>query len=233
MTQVMLEVLRKAFTSFLEAAVVFVPRLLALVVIVVVGGVISWIVARALRFLLRWLGVGRYFERVGATQVLGKVDLPSPETMLSHLVFWLLWLAFLVTGLSALGFGATEELVSRLVLLVPQIVVAFLIMGLGFLIANFVSRATLLAAFNANVRAALLLSRVVWFFIVILAVAMALEQLPLAKTVVLSAFTIAFGAVMLGLAIAFGIGGRDLAGRLLERHFPEPSDEREDEIGHV
>jgi hypothetical protein len=70
-------------------------------------------------------------------------------------------------------------------------------------------------------------------FIVILTVAMALEHVALAKSVVLIAFSIAFGAVMLGLAIAFGLGGRDVARRFLERQFTEDTKGEKDEISHL
>ncbi len=71
------------------------------------------------------------------------------------------------------------------------------------------------------------------FLIVILAVAMALEQIAVARAVVLTAFAIAFGAVMFGLALAFGIGGADVARRLLERQFPERERKGGDDVSHM
>ena len=79
---------------------------------------------------------------------------------------------------------------------------------MGFLLGNFVSRAALLASVNANMPSPRLIAGVVKFLIAILAFAMALEQLEIAKSIVIAAFIISFGAVMLGLAIAFGAGGQ-------------------------
>jgi hypothetical protein len=86
---------------------------------------------------------------------------------------------------------------------------------------------------NANVPSAKLLSNGVRLFLVILTVAMALEQVAVAKSVVLITFSIAFGAVMLGFAIAFGLGGRDVARRVLERQFAENAKSEKDEISHL
>jgi hypothetical protein len=102
---------------------------------------------------------------------------------------------------------------------VPRFLVALLVLALGFLIGNFVWRATLLASVNAGVPGARLLSGSLRLLVIAVAVVMALEQLRLATTVVLTAFAISFGALMLGLAIAFGLGGRDAARALLERQF--------------
>jgi hypothetical protein len=71
------------------------------------------------------------------------------------------------------------------------------------------------------------------FLILILAVAMALEQVAIARTVVLTAFAIAFGAVMLSIAIAFGIGGGAVARRFLEQQFPERPPGGADEGSHL
>jgi hypothetical protein len=167
------------------------------------------------------------------TDLLRKADLPAPDVVLGRLVFWVVWIVFILSGLSALGLRPAEDMVSQFFRFIPQLLAALLILAVGILLANFVSRAALLAAFNANLPSARLLSNLIWFFIVILAVTMALDQLSLARTVVLTAFAIAFGAVMLALAIAFGMGGRDVARRTLERQFPEERAVEKDEISHL
>jgi hypothetical protein len=100
-------------------------------------------------------------------------------------------------------------------------------------VANFAWRATLLAAVNARIPSPRLLSGAVRWLILILAGAMALEQIAVARTVVLTALAIAFGAVMLGIAIAFGLGGRGIARRILEHQFPERERSGVDEISHL
>ena len=103
--------------------------------------------------------------------------------------------------------GRLQEQISRLLRLLPEIVVAILILFLGLVIANFLSRAALLAAVNAGYASPKMVSWSIRFGIWILAIAMALDELGVARQTVIAAFSIVFGAFMLGLAIAFGLGG--------------------------
>lgn len=209
----------------------FLPRLLAMAIIIVVGGVIAWIVKAILRRILAWVRFNSLFENAGITQMMPKTSLPSPSELLARLVFWVVWVSFMLFGVSALGVVALQEEISRFFFLLPQIFVALVILFVGLLIANFAARATLLAAVNANSSSPRLLSGVVRFIIVILVVAMALERIGLGHGVVLVAFAIFFGALMLGLALAFGLGGRDVARRILEKRFAEDHKEEEEEEG--
>jgi hypothetical protein len=211
----------------------FLPRLLAMLIIVVVG----WVVARLAKVILpRILNFVRFnslFVKAGVTQVLTKAALPTPSEMLARLVFWVLWITFILFGLEALQIPALQEEISGLFRVLPQIFVALVILFVGGLIANFASRATLLAAVNANSPSPRLISTVVRFLIIALAVTMALERIGLGRGVVLIAFSTFFGAMMFGLALAFGLGGRDLAKQLLERRFLEEKKEEDQGISHL
>jgi hypothetical protein len=233
MTETLLNGVTQTLNAALEMALHTVPKILGMVIIVAVGWVIAMIVKIILRHALNLVKFNVLCDNVGATQILTKAALPPPTELLGRLVFWVTWATFLMLGISTLGLVVLQEQISRLFLYVPQIFVALLILLIGILLANFVSRAVLLGMVNANVPSARLLSNAVRMFIVILTVAMALEHVALAKSVVLIAFSIAFGAVMLGLAIAFGLGGRDVARRFLERQFTEDTKGEKDEISHL
>lgn len=233
MTESLLNGVTQTLNAALEMALHAVPKILGMVIIVAVGWVIAMIVKIILRHALNLVKFNVLCDNVGASQMLTKADLPPPTELLARLVFWVTWATFLMLGISTLGLVVLQEQISRFVLYVPQIFVALLILLIGILLANFVSRAVLLGMVNANVPSARLLSNAVRMFIVILTVAMALEHVALAKSVVLIAFSIAFGAVMLGLAIAFGLGGRDVARRFLERQFTEDTKGEKDEISHL
>jgi hypothetical protein len=105
------------------------------------------------------------------------------------------------------------------------------ILFFGMLAAGFFSRATLLAAVNANSRSPRLLSLSVRLILIIFTVSMVFEELGIAEETIMLAFGIAFGAIMLGLAIAFGLGGQDLAREFLERRLTrERREEKENEL---
>ena len=220
--------------TFLQMVTQFLPRLLAMVIIVVVGLVVAWLVKAILPRILNLIRFNSWFVRAGVAQVLSKAALPTPSEMLARLVFWVVWITFILFGLEALQIPTLQEEISGLFRVLPQIFVALVILFIGVLIANFVSRTTLLAAVNANSPSPRLISAVVRYVIIGLTVTMALERVGLGRGVVLVAFSTFFGAIMLGLALAFGLGGRDLARRLLERRFLEENKEKEDQgISHL
>jgi hypothetical protein len=132
-------------------------------------------------------------------------------------------------GVSVLGVAGLQEQISRLFLLLPAIFVAILILFLGLVTANFLSRAVLLATVNAGYHSPKLLSWSVRILVWILAVSMALEEIEIARQTVVAAFSIVFGALMLAMAIAFGLGGRHLARRFLERLLGQKEKEKHEE----
>src|SRR6202021_4164876 len=117
---------------------------------------------------------------------------------LGRSIFWVTWIGFLLVGLSVLGVAGLQEQISRLFRFLPEVFVAILILFLGAVIANFLSRTALLAAVNAGHPSAKILSWSIRFAIWILAISMTLEELGVAKQTVISAFSIIFGASMLG-----------------------------------
>ena len=123
----------------------------------------------------------------------------------------------MLAGISFLGIAGLQQQIAEFFLFLPRFFVALIMVFLGMLAAGFFARAALLAAVNADMPSPHLLSDAVRVVIVVLAVAMAFEELGLAQRTILIAFTLVFGALMLGLAIAFGMGGRDLARQFLER----------------
>ena len=139
------------------------------------------------------------------------------------------WLGFVLVGISVLRIAGLQEQISHLFQLLPQVLIAILILFVGLLAGNFFSRAALLTAVNAGYRSPQLWSGSIRFVIWILAISMALEQIGLARQTVITAFSIVFGALMLALAIAFGLGGQELARQTLERYFGEKKNEREKE----
>jgi hypothetical protein len=222
------------FQRFYEGTMQFLPSLLAALAIIVAGWLAAWILKVIVRRTLVVAKFDRFCADVGATQVLARADIAAaPSTLAGRFVFWLVFIVFLMSGLSALGLKIINRLISEFFLYLPRVFAALLILLFGFLIGNFLSRAALLAAVNAGVPSPRIVGGVVKLLIGILAFAMALEQLQIARSIVTAAFAIAFGAVMLGLAIAFGLGGRDVARQVLERRFLEKKEGEPDEFSHI
>jgi hypothetical protein len=233
MTQMILDALFETATSYLAAVKAFLPRLVVASTVIFAG----WLLAFVLRFLTRRVLALVHFEglmtRLGAAEILKRGGLPPGEVLAGSLVFWLAFVGFLVSGLEVLGLKGLEGLLAGFLQFVPRLLIAGVILLLGLVAANFVWRATLIAAVNAGLASARLVAGAMRYLVVVLAIAMALEQLALAKTVVLTAFSIAFGGVMLGVALAFGIGGAPLARRILEQQLPEKRETDSDGAAHL
>jgi hypothetical protein len=209
----------------------FLPRLIVMLILAFVGWVIAYIVKVVLRSILRLIKFDKLSENAGASQLLTKAALPTATEMLSRFAFWVTWLGFILLGVNVLGILGLQEQVARFFLFLPRLFVALFILFFGLLAASFFSRATLLAAVNANVPSPRIVSLAVRSIIIVFVFSIVFEELGLAEQTMLVAFGIAFGALMVGLAIAFGIGGRDLAQRFLEKKFVRgKKEENEDEF---
>jgi len=211
----------------------FLPRLMVMLIVVLVGWIIAYLLKSILRSILRLVKFDKLSEGAGATQLLNKAALPSSTELVSRFAFWIAWLGFVLLGISALGILGLQEYVTRFFVFLPRLVVALFFLFFGLLAASFFSRAALLWAVNTDLPSPRLLSSSVRILISIFTASAVFEELGLADSTMLLAFAIVMGAVMLGLAIAFGIGGQHLARRFLESRFArekKEAKEGEDEL---
>ena len=229
MKEIIIQGLSQAYGNLVRMFAEFLPRLLVMLVIVIVGLLVAYVLRAILRALLHVTRLDRLSEEAGASRFLRMAALPSMTELLSRSLFWVTWSGFILIGISILGVAGLQEQISRLFLLLPAIFIAILILFVGLVTANFLSRAALLAAVNAGYASPKMLSWSIRFVIWALAVSMALEQVGVARQTVLAAFSIVFGALMLGLAIAFGLGGKDLAREFLERNLSDKKKQKYEE----
>jgi hypothetical protein len=233
MAEMVFQALEQSGRNFVQATLELLPRVVLTLSIILVG----WLIASVLRYLTRTLlsrlGFGRLSARQGLTDMLRAADLPEPERLVAAIVFWIVWIGFLLSGVDVLGLTAVRGMIDDFAEFVPRLLVAIAILVVGIVFANVAWRATQLAAVNARVPSPRVLSGTVRALVLLLTGAMALDQIAVARTIVLTAFAIAFGAVMMGLAIAFGVGGGGIARRILEHWFPEQEESRPDDLRHL
>ena len=231
MREIIITELTQASQELARGFAHYLPRLIVMLIIAFVGWVIAFLLKVLARSILRLTKFSKLSENAGATQLLNLAALPSSTELLSRFVFWLAWVGFILLGVSVLGIVGLQDYISRFFLFLPRLFVALVILFFGLLAASFFSRAALLAAVNANFRSSRLLSISIRIIISIFALSMVFEVLGVAKETMLITFGMAFGAVMLGLAIAFGIGGKDVAREFLEKRLVSgKKEEKEDEL---
>lgn len=230
MREIIVTELTNAFHELVRAFAHYLPRVIVMLIIAFIGWLIAYLLKVIVRSVLRVTKFAKLSENAGATQLLNQAALPSSTELMSRFVFWVAWVGFILLGVSVLGIVGLEQYISRFFLFLPRLFVALLILFFGLLAASFFSRAALLGAVNANFRSSRLVSVSIRIIISVFALSMVFEVLGVAEQTMLIAFGTIFGAVMLGLAIAFGLGGKDLAREFLERKLAGKKEEKEDEL---
>jgi hypothetical protein len=229
MWQIIITELTLATHEILRSIAAFLPRLMVMLIIVVVGWVIAYVLKAILRSILRVTKFDKLSEDAGASQLLKKAALPPSSELLSRFIFWIAWLGFILVGISVLGVVGIEEHIAHFFGFLPRLFAALFVFFFGLLAASFFSRAALLAAVNADLPSPRLLSLTIRVMIIIFSVSIGIEELGVGENTMLLAFGIVFGALMLGLALAFGLGGRELARQYLQKRFgqgkPEDGDD--------
>ena len=151
----------------------FLPRLLEMLGLVLVGWLIAFVLRVIIRSVLRILRFDKLSEHTGAAQLLRGVALPSPTEMLSRFVFWMAWLGFILVGINVLGVVGVEQHITNFFGFLPRLVAAFFILFFGLLAASFFSRAALLGGVNADIPSPRLVSLTIRTMIIFFVVSMA------------------------------------------------------------
>jgi len=203
--------------EMLTRIMAYLPVLLGALIILIVG----WIVAKIIRWIVdRLLKAVRFdtlADKAGISEVLRKGDMKiTARQVVSSLVYWLIIIMVLVMVANALGLPKASDILSNLFAYVPKVIAALLVLVVAMFLASFVSGIVRIAAENANLPKPELLAGISRWAIIIFAVTISLAQLGIAALLVTATFNIILGGIVLALALAFGLGGKDAAARYLD-----------------
>jgi len=207
--------------ALLFQAGAFLPRLGIALAVVVAG----WLLGKALRFgavkALRAFNFHVLTQRSGVDDFLQQGGTSKDTSDLFGLVvFWIVLLASMVIASSGLGLVQVTELIGRALLFLPRLMVAMLVLVFGMYFARFVGQSVLAWCREAGIGDGEILARIVRYAIAVFVLLIAIDHIDLGGGLVQRTFLILLTGVVLALALAFGIGGRDRAAALLERWFP-------------
>ena len=216
-----IDMLLEPIRVFLRQLGDLLPRL-ALALVVLIAG---WLVAKAVRFAivrgLRAVNFHVVTERAGLDGFLRDGGIQSDTTeILGVLVYWLVILGALVVGFNTLGLTYVTDLLGRVILFVPKVMVALLILAFGSYFARFIANAITAYCRNVHIQDAELLGRLAQYAIVTFVVLIALDQVNIGGDIVRQSFLIILAGLVFALALAFGLGGREWAAEMLERWWP-------------
>lgn len=207
--------------AFLVQLGAFAPRLLLAAAVLGAG----WLIAKAVRFAviraLRAVNFNVVTERAGVDAFLAQGGVESGTVgLFGTLAWWLVMLAALVIAFNGLGLTYITDLLGKVMLFVPKLVVALVIVAFGAYFARFVSGAVVAWCNGIGVRDAAFLGRLARIAILVFVALIALDQVEVGGAIVRQSFLVVLAGVVLALALAFGLGARDRAEEMLERWWP-------------
>ncbi len=221
----------EALHTFITAVAAFLPNVLLAALIAITG----WLLAKAARFAivktLRSINFHVLTERGRIDAFLQMGGAATDTTaVLGILVYWLVIVAALILACNTLGLTYVTDLLSRIALFVPRVMLAVIIIAFGAYFALFIDGTVSVYGRNVGFDEAGLLGRLARYAVLFFVVLIALDQLGIAGDIIRLSFLISLAGIVLALALAFGLGGQRWAAQLLERWWPQArNDETNDD----
>jgi small-conductance mechanosensitive channel len=210
MNETLLQPLQNALSTFLS----FLPQLVGAIVILIIGYIVAKVLQAVVGRVLQAIGFDGWMEKGGIKQFFDRAQTNyTPATVIGMLVFWFVFIIALTMAADALGIPQVSAVLGQLIAFIPNIIAAILILILAALLANFVS-GIVRGATGSNV-----LASVAQYAIIVYAAFAALTQLGIAVQLTAPTFLILLGGVALAAALAFGIGGREVAGEIIQKAY--------------
>jgi hypothetical protein len=204
----------------------FLPNLLGFLLILLIGFVIAKVVSTIARKALQKAGLDRRLQSSDAHNYVEKV-MPgaSPSNGIATGVFWLIFVFFIFSAIGALQIPALTTFMNQVLAYLPNVIVAIIIFVLASLIAGGVAAAV--GKVMGDTPTGKIVATIVPALVMVIAMFMILEQLQIAPEIVRIAFGATMFALALGLALAFGLGGRGVAQQMLEDAYRKGREQRE------
>jgi hypothetical protein len=211
------------------------PNVLGMIIILSVGFAVAWVVGVLVQRFLRVIGLDRVGERVGVSTAMARGGVKSDLSyVVGRAAYWIVLVFAAVAALSALNLQPIRDFAQSFLAYIPYLLMAMLILIAGYLLSNFVSQAVLIAAVNAGLPPARLVAGASRWGVQLVAVAMAMEQLGIARNIVAVGFGLTLGGIVFAAAIAFGLGAKDLAKEFLESRLSQrPRSRAPDDLRHL
>jgi hypothetical protein len=228
------QALNQSMVRLLSQVASLLPGILALIVAFLLSVALAWFFSAILR---RFLVSVRFDERLihwGMSSVAERSPANSPTRLVTRIVGGSIIIVGLLIGLAAFNATLTSELVLRLFVYLPRILTAVMVLVVGSIVARFLARSVLIGGVNMNLQYARLVSVGVKWLVIVLSTAVALEHLQIGAGMIQLAFGILFGGIVLALALAVGLGSKELVSRSLEREVNKtPAPAQEEPFRHL
>ncbi len=225
--------LSAAVERVLDGLAGLLPSALAILLALFFSALLAWLIRSVLRRMLRGVKFDARMEQWGFSILAELSPGRSPTRLVCRVVSWVVILFGLLVGLVAVRARFTSQLLLHVFEYLPHLLVALLVLFFGSLLARFLARGMLLKMVNMQVQSARLISEIVKWLLMVVTYAMALDQLGVGGDIVKIAFALIFGGIMLALALALGLGSREVVSRAWDRQLKEPPPKQEETVRHI
>ena len=216
MMQEWMKLLIEPIQGFWTGLSAMLPGIMAALVLLLVGMVVAQVLRSAIMKGLKYANVDRYTDKVKVNELLARLGMGrSPSFVIGFVVYWLVILAFMLSAANAVKLTVVAMILGRFLEFMPHLFAAIVVLAAGLLLARFLGEVVQNAATANRIHGAVALSKTVKFVIVAFSAVMALEQIGMDMSLMTSSAQIVLATVGLGLAIAFGLGGRDVAADII------------------
>ncbi|MFC1667412.1 hypothetical protein ACFL0P_06090 [Candidatus Omnitrophota bacterium] len=195
----------------------FLPTLIGVFIILIVGWIIAGLLKSLVVRVLKLIQLDTASEKSGLADVLRRGGIrPTLSELVGVLIYWFIMLMVFMTALNALGMTVAASLLDKVILYIPNVIAAMFILSLGIFFSSMVGTIVRTASSNAGISQAKFLGQLTQTVIMIFAVIITLEQLNIASSILNLAINIIIASIGLALAIAVGLGSKDIAGKLVQ-----------------
>ena len=214
--QALVDSFRQAFDQIVQLT----PKVLAMVVVLVVGYIVARLIAKAITTLSEKIGLQTAAQHSGLAQSMEHMGIKrNVPAIVGTIVFWLLMCVFVMTAFNILGLQGLSDAMGNLVKYIPKLLVATVVVVVGLLIASFLRGLVATSADRVGLSYAEHLANGCYYVLAVLTFIAAFNQLGIQFNLLDNVIQIAFAGLAVGFALAFGLGGRDVMAGILAGYY--------------
>jgi small-conductance mechanosensitive channel len=214
------DAVKDSFENAWQQSIAVAPKIVAMVVVLVIGYIVARFVARTITTLCEKIGLQNAADQSGLADSMHHMGLQrNVPAIIGTIVFWLLMCVFLMAGFNILGLQAVSDAMQEIVHYIPKLLVATVLIVVGLLVASFLRGVVATSADRVGLSYAEHLANGCYYVFAILTFIAAFKQLGVQFDLLENLILIAFGGLAVGSALAFGLGGRDVMAGILAGYY--------------
>lgn len=211
------DITSKAISNFWESFINFIPNLLVAIIVFLIGWVIAAIIGKIISQILLRLQFNRLFEKASWREALEKAEIRvNPADFIGAICKWVLVIIVLLIAVEILGLNQFAVLLNKLVAWIPNLIVAIVIFVVAVIVADLLDKIVIASVKRIGVEYVGVLGLIIRWAIYIFAALAILVQLGVATALINTLIISFFGMLALALGLAFGLGGKDAAAKVIE-----------------